>query len=171
VTLIEAMIVIAILAILLGLAGPGLQTWLLNARIRTAAEDTLAGLELARSEAVRRNCTAEFVMGAGAGWTVQTGRCLNGGGLLQTRPPNDGAVGVILTPTPAAATTVTFDALGHRTTNDDASATLTQIDIDLSPTILPSADSRDLRINVQLNGQIRMCDPNVTNAADSRYCS
>ena len=178
-TLIEALITVAILAILMAMGFPGLQGWLLNARIRTSAEEALSGLQLALGEAVRRNCNVEFVLGAGVGWTVQAiATCPGAGGVpivIDTRSANVGVGGatgvtdVTVTPTPGGATTVTFDGLGRPTPNV-AGATLTQVVYDLPAAILPATDTRELQINIGLNGQIRMCDPNVVNTADSRKC-
>ncbi len=178
-TLIEALITVAILAILMAMGLPGLQGWLLNSRIRTAAEEALSGLQLARGEAVRRNCNVEFVLGAGVGWTVQAlGSCPGANGVpivIETRSANVGVGGasgttdITVTPTPAGATTVTFDGLGRRTANA-AGAALTQVVYDLPATILAATDTRELQINIGLNGQIRMCDPNVVSTTDSRKC-
>jgi len=165
-TLIEVMMAITIIAILLVLGLPSLQHWLKNARIRTAAEETLAGIQLARSEAVRRNCNSEFVLGAGGGWTVQA-LCA---GVIQTRPAVAAVGTVVVTPTPAVATTVTFNALGHRVANADRSVTLTNILIDLPTSVLAAVDTRELQIDIVMNGQIHLCDPNV-GGADIRNCN
>jgi len=57
-TLIELMTAVAILAILLGIAAPSFRDALLNARMTARANDLMADLNLARSEAVKRNVTA-----------------------------------------------------------------------------------------------------------------
>lgn len=178
-TLIEALITVAILAILMAMGLPGLQGWLLNSRIRTAAEEALTGMQMARGEAVRRNCNVEFVLGAGVGWTVQAAAvCPDSGGVpivLESHSANVGVGGasgttdITVTPTPAGATTVTFDGLGRRTANA-AGATLTQVVYDLPATVMSASDTRELQINIGLNGQVRMCDPNVVSATDSRKC-
>jgi type IV fimbrial biogenesis protein FimT len=184
-TLIEAAITIAILALLVALGFPSLQTWLFNSRIRTGAEEVLAGLQLARSEAVRQNCSVELLLNTvaptiGAGWTVQaTAGCPGGAAVIQTQASTEGVTGVLLTPTPVAATQVTFDGLGRllqtatpplKAINSNNTDAITRIDIDLDPTILAPGDTRDLRINIRLNGQNRLCDPNVSVSTDSRFC-
>jgi type IV fimbrial biogenesis protein FimT len=54
-TLIELMVVISILAIVLGISAPSLRSLILNARMSAQANDLLADLALARSEAIKRN--------------------------------------------------------------------------------------------------------------------
>jgi type IV fimbrial biogenesis protein FimT len=80
-SLIELMIVLAVLAISLGLAAPSFQAVINTNRIASAANDVTAAIQLARSEAIRSNrsvvlcrsddlsaCTAGS--GAWKGWIV-----------------------------------------------------------------------------------------------------
>jgi type IV fimbrial biogenesis protein FimT len=53
-TLIELMIAVAILAILVGIAAPNFREAVLNARMTAQANDLMADLNVARSEAVKR---------------------------------------------------------------------------------------------------------------------
>src|SRR5437762_9905582 len=71
-TLIELMIALSIFAFLIMIAGPQYADFMGNMQIRNGAENTLTGLRLAQSEAVRGNTQAEFVLdiGAGGGWQV-----------------------------------------------------------------------------------------------------
>jgi type IV fimbrial biogenesis protein FimT len=59
-TLVEAMVVVAILGLMLAYAAPAFSTWLQNARIRATAESIQQGLMLARSEATSRNAQVRF---------------------------------------------------------------------------------------------------------------
>ena len=59
-SLIELVVGLAILAFLLMLAVPNFSAWMRNAKIRTAANAVVNGLNLARSEAVRRNNPVRF---------------------------------------------------------------------------------------------------------------
>lgn len=56
-TLIELMVTIAVLAILLGIAIPSFTDSTLGSKLRTQANDLVAGTVLARSEAIKRNQT------------------------------------------------------------------------------------------------------------------
>ena len=59
-TLVELLITVAVFGMLLALAAPSFSSWIRNAKVRTAAEAILNGLQLARGEAVRRNVQVRF---------------------------------------------------------------------------------------------------------------
>jgi type IV fimbrial biogenesis protein FimT len=59
-SLTELMIAITIMSLLVALAGPSFSRWISNAKIRTAAEAILSGLQLARTEALNRNAVMRF---------------------------------------------------------------------------------------------------------------
>lgn len=171
VTLIESMIVIAILGILIALAGPAIGDWLKNAQIRTAAESLQNGLQQARNEAVRRNVPVEFRLLTGSSWEVRLADTTVTDRLLATRNSAEGSTEVVLTPSPAAAMTIAFDGMGRRmTSNVDGSNVLLGICVDLPSTVLAPGKTRDLQLNIALSGQIRMCDPKV-GGSDSRFCT
>jgi type IV fimbrial biogenesis protein FimT len=70
---------------------------------------------------------------------------------------------------PADATTITFNGLGRVVANNDATPSITQVDID--STTLAAEDSRELRITVGTGGDVRMCDPDPgIHASDPRHC-
>jgi type IV fimbrial biogenesis protein FimT len=54
-TLLEIMIVIALLAVLIGLGAPSMGEFIRNSRITGKANDLLAGLNVARTEAIKRH--------------------------------------------------------------------------------------------------------------------
>jgi prepilin-type N-terminal cleavage/methylation domain-containing protein len=61
-TLIEMMVVIGIIGIMAGMAIPVFSSWLPNYRFKSAAQDLLSNLQLAKITAVKRNanCTVTF---------------------------------------------------------------------------------------------------------------
>lgn len=159
-SLIELMVTIAIVAILAALAAPSFKSLLLNSQIRTAGQALTDGLNLARVEAIRRNERVIFSKGTQSAWTVSLESDLS---ILQSRPFSEGSSSVTVTVTPTGATRVTFDGLGRVVTNADATATITQMAIDVPTTSLSAAQSKDLRIDIaNPGGAVRLCDPNGT---------
>jgi type IV fimbrial biogenesis protein FimT len=105
-TLVEAMTVIAILAILTGLSSASF-VWLNQATtIRGAAFDLVADLDYARSEAVKRNVDVT-VQPLNADW-AQGWQVVIGNQVLRSREPTAGQIGF-----PSAPTTLTFDGGGR----------------------------------------------------------
>lgn len=64
-SLIELMVVMAIMALLLVAVSPTLSDWMINARIRNASTALEQGVQLARQEAIRRNQSVSL-------WLVST---------------------------------------------------------------------------------------------------
>lgn len=64
-TLVELLVAIAIVAILLGLAAPSFQSFVLDARITSEAQKILLALQTARSEASRINASVLLCASAG----------------------------------------------------------------------------------------------------------
>jgi type IV fimbrial biogenesis protein FimT len=70
----EMIIVVAIIGILTAIAAPSLTTMVKVARVRTAAFDLVAGLTLARSEALKRNSQVTITPNGGSwglGWIAK----------------------------------------------------------------------------------------------------
>jgi len=168
ITLIEIMISVMILAILIVVGLPNFLVWIQNTQIRTAAEGTLNGLQSAKNEAIRRNAAVQAKFTGGSAWRLNLKSDPDGTPFLE-RAHGEGSQNAVLTITPVGADTVTFSGLGRIDVNADASAAITQIDID-NPTI-SAADSRQLRIVIPTGGAIRMCDPDPgVGATDPRRC-
>ena len=72
-TLIELMVVVAILVILITVAAPGFRELVAGQRIKNASFDVFSSMVQARSEAITRNTTVTVTPAAGGwadGWTV-----------------------------------------------------------------------------------------------------
>ena len=54
-TLLEIMIVVALVAVLIGISAPSIGEFIRNSRITGKANDLLAGLNVARTEAIKRH--------------------------------------------------------------------------------------------------------------------
>lgn len=162
-SLIELMIGIAIFAITMTMGISSYRVWIQNTQIRNATESIQNGLQRARGEAVKRNANVAFTLtGTKSDWTITN---VSDGTAIESRSSNEGSKNVTRAVLPLTATTITYGGLGTLVTNADASASLTQIDLDSS--ILPAAESRNLRINIGAMGNIKMCDPNLTTGSPS----
>ncbi len=75
-TIIELLTAMAILAIILGLAVPSMQSYILNQRLRNASFELTGDLLLARAEATKRNADVIITANGGAwqnGWVISAG--------------------------------------------------------------------------------------------------
>jgi type IV fimbrial biogenesis protein FimT len=161
-TLVEMMIALAVLGLLMLAALPEIRTWMQNTQIRTAAEGMVNGLQLARTEAVRRNTNIEMEVVGISGWNVTVG-----GSVIQSRASGEGSPSALLTIDPAGATKTTFNGLGRQVPNGDGSEPIAAILIDSST--IDAAATRELCITVGTGGVVRLCDPQVA-AGDTRAC-
>jgi len=192
VSLIELLIGLAIMGLLMMIGLPNMATWLQNSKIRTAGETMLAGLTLARTEAVRRNQIVRFQMvsdltsgcvisTSGADWVVSlddaTGACDAAPSdvavprIVQKRSGSEGTQRAVVAA--ATAGTLHFNGLG-RVTSPGGAANMTQVAISnpVGGTCehVDGGNMRCLRINISVGGDARMCDPAVTDATDPRIC-
>lgn len=169
-TLVEAIIAIAIVSTALGVGLPSYREWIQNSRIRNAAESIVNGLQIARSEAVKRNSLVRFQFTTGSGWTVG---CVtpnvNCPAQIQRRFSSDGSSDAITVVT-ADGPTIVFDNFGRMVAPVPAVNTYTTIDVDVNSSMLAAALSRQLRIEVDIGGKTRMCDPNAVAVDDTRRC-
>lgn len=106
-TLIELMVTIAVLAILAAIAVPNYQRFVASSRMTAQANDFLASLQLARSEAVKRNAPISMNANGGDwanGWEIVDA----GGNVLRVHPAleGDSSLG-------GDVTTITFQSNGQ----------------------------------------------------------
>jgi type IV fimbrial biogenesis protein FimT len=194
------MIGLAILGVLLGMGIPAFQTMMQNYQIRTTAEALISGLQTARNEAVRRNTSVRFQLvtsldsdcnpvETGVNWVVSrndpTAKC-DQATVTSLLEPNNTALPQILqkyqseggTATVsgavggAAANTVIFTSLGRVAAGTGSIDTIniTNPTGDTCESDATPGKMRCLRIQVSGGGQVKMCDPKVTLATDSRFC-
>jgi len=163
-TLIEIIIAVAVLAILTTLAVPSYRAWIQNSQIRTAAESILNGLQTARAEAVKRNVRTEFEIGAGSDWSI---KLMPAGDVIQSRSSGEGSANAQLATQPAGASRITFNGMGWIAANDDATPSITQVDV--TSTVVTGTEARPLRLVITPGGSVKMCDPQVP-ADDPRVC-
>jgi type IV fimbrial biogenesis protein FimT len=191
-SLIEVLIGLVIMGILIAIGLPNMAVWLNNAQIRTAGETMLAGLTLARVEAVRRNQIVRFqlvsdltsgcvITASGTTWVVSqddpAGACDQAPSdaaaprIIQTRSGSEGTPRAVVAA--ATAGTVHFNGLG-RVSSPGGALNMTQLSISNpsggSCEHVDGGDMRCLRIDISIGGEARMCDPAVTDATDPRKC-
>lgn len=149
-TLIELMIGLALMAMLLALGVPEIFSYLRNAKVRSAAENLYAGMQLARAEAVRRNAFVQFVLtgdapiadnvaivtsaagGIGPNWMIRSLDCVPNYTFIEGKAMVEGAGG---TAPPAmiagddgagnAVSVVTFNGFGQSVVVNTAACTTT----------------------------------------------
>jgi len=191
-TLIELLTTLAVLALLLMVGLPSMTTWLQNQQLRTSAESLQAGLQFARAEALRRNAPVRFQLvdtltaacaltNTGTNWIVSlqdpTGLCdvnpsdTNAPLAIQKRSGAEGTPNAVIAGTNGAATanTVTFNGLGRVS----GAGPITRIAVSNTSggACQPAGPMRCLRLDISSAGQVRMCDPAVTDNTDPRFCN
>lgn len=193
-TLIELMIAITIVSILLFLALPNMSTWLNNSQIRTTGETLLVGINVARNEAMRRNAVVRFQLAtsldsgcalsaSGKNWVISladpAGACdadpsdTVAPQIIQKKSSAEGSQFAEVAAT--GSTTLYFSGLG-RLTNPLGVPNISEINISnpiggICRHVDPANGTmRCLRITISPGGQIKMCDPAVTDNTDPRFC-
>ncbi len=187
--LIETMVTVSVLGILLAASVPSMVDWIRAIKVRNIAETTQAGLQKARTEAMKRNQVVSFWMvspetttspgddcvlsTASGAWVVSgdnpTSKCATAPSLsatpriVETYGPGPTAADVVIAATDAGGTPasfVSFNGFGQR-----VGAGIARIDVthNSGPSVRP------LRIQISTSGGIRMCDPAV-GATDPRFC-
>lgn len=168
-TLIELMVVVAVIGILAAFSLPSYTQMIQNTRIKTAAESIQNGLQVARAEAVKRNQPVQFdLRGSDSAWTIcvapASGACpaTDNASTIQSRGAGEGSSTDIDVAVNNAGPYV-FNSLG-------VPAPTANFTID--NTAISENDSRELRVVLGAGGSVRVCDPNLNAAGtDPRRCS
>lgn len=162
VTLIELLIGLAIVGILVTMGLPSLSTWMQNSQLRSAAESIQSGLQLARGEAVKRNTFVGFTMaGPDTSWSVDV---INPPQKIRSRPGADGTPSARIATTDA---TIVFNGFGKANLPSGA---VIQVTNPTGGACKPAGDMNCLNLTVSVGGRVKMCDPTVVAAGDSRAC-
>ncbi len=194
-SLLELMVVLTLVAILALLATPSMAEWMKNQRIRGTAEALLSGLQTAREEAIRRNRPASFwlvsdltggcaLSSTSGTWVVSlnspAGACdaapsATADPLLVTSHAAQGGMDVRAADAGgSAASQVRFDGYGRLASLPGGGGPVARIDV-RDPADASKADPathtyRSLSVLVHGTGAIRLCDPRITTAGDTRAC-
>lgn len=175
-TLIELMVGIAIVSLALMFGLPSMTAWLQSSQIRNAAESIQSGLQLAKSEAVRRNTAVQLSLsslgGTGApDWTVTcttpTADCPGGGMTeIQKYSAQEGAPSARIN---ASQDTIAFGGMGRVTPTPAATIAINITNPNGGACMADAGPMRCLRVLVSAGGHIKMCDPALP-ASNPRGC-
>lgn len=186
-SIIELSIAITIIAILVMLGMPSFSEYMANARLAATAQSFFSGLNVARSEAIRRNGTVEFAMTntplapgientlladvAGKNWVVRSrpsAMAPYDSPAIDAKTALEGGGTTPRVTVNSTTSIVTFDGLGTATSIAGGVAT---ISIDNPPAGLcaPAGPVRCWNVLVSAGGQVHLCD-RAALAGDSRAC-
>lgn len=177
--LVELLIIVTIIGILATLGIPSYKIWVANTKIRSTAESIQNGIQLARAEAVKRNAAIQFdLRGTDGAWVVcirpaAPGSCANPDDTttVQSRSNAEGGASSISVSTTDAVPLV-FNSFGALLSPTPSAADgFIRLGVDISTSVIPAADSRDLQVLITAGGNTRMCDPATTlSSSDPRKC-
>jgi len=163
-TLVELIVTITMVSLVLAMGLPAFMNMVSNLRVRSVADSVLAGLQVARTEALKRNRNLAFRLDAATGgsWTVGEVDASNTiTTVLQSRSAGDGGTASVAM-TPAGTTQVVFNNLGRRIQPTPATADVMAVNV-TNPTVgtceLDGGRVRCLRVTVTIGGEVRLCDP------------
>lgn len=191
-TLIELLVALTIAGFLMALGLPALTGYLQNAKVGSVTQTLHSSLQAARTEAIRRNLPVDFITtnlavtasgvadapspsATGRNWIVRVPDPAASGSfeLLDARStgegsPSTGASGVLVAASGAFTGTITFNGFGGTTNGAGFSFDITNPAAGSCATTGPV---RCMRVRVSPGGQVSTCDPAVTLATDSRFCT
>jgi prepilin-type N-terminal cleavage/methylation domain-containing protein len=151
-TLMELMVTVAILAILVALAMPSFNAYLAKGRLSGAAEALAQDLQLARSEALRRNDAVTISFTSGTAWCYGTilsdtaCNCTQTGNCSLRRVDNSDYAGVTMSAVSFGSPAATFTAFMPRQgLANDGTVEFTH------------ASAGTLRVSLGTAGQVRIC--------------
>lgn len=195
-TLIEALVALVIVALMVMVGLPSMTTYFQNSKIATAAQSYAAGMQVARTEAIRRNAPVQFMLTdtpiatadianaaapspTGRNWVVRecdavAGTCtfvdaksaLEGSGQIAGTVPTVAVNGSAVLPPAAFGGMVAFNGFGGTTIASEI-----QLDINnlAGGACAPAGPMRCLRVRAAPGGLVRVCDPQLP-IGDSRSC-
>lgn len=189
-TLIELLVAMTIVGVLIGLGAPAMSTYLQNAKVGSATQAWQAGLQMARTEAIRRNLPVQFITTsasvassaaalsaaadiAGQNWVVRATLPDASSEVVDVRSALEGEASAASASVQVAATASGALFSGAIVFNGFGGTDLTYV-FDLSNpragTCAPGGPVRCRRVIVYPGGQVKACDPAVTATSDSRSC-
>ncbi len=200
VTLVELLVGMSIVAVLLGLGLPSISLYLQSSKLASAANAYLSGVQMARTEAIRRNTQVQFVLTDtdvstadlanvvvpsvnGRSWVVRAVDPT----ILPPAPPQyqlveakaavEGAFSVTAAPSVQIvgnSTPTVFAGIvpfnGFGATSDQSSYTFDLQNTAGGTCAIVGGPMHCPRIEIPSGGLVHLCDPSVTLASDTRSC-
>ena len=190
------LVALVIIALMVMVSLPSMTTYFQSSKISTAAQSYAAGLQIARTEAIRRNAQVQFMLTdtdiatadianaaapspTGRNWVVRecdaaAGTCtfvdaksaLEGSGQIAGSTPSVSVAGTAQVPPTAFNGIVVFNGFGGTQTTSEI---WLDINNPAGGACFPAGTMRCLRVRVTPGGQVRACDPALA-AGDSRAC-
>ncbi|MGJ7567095.1 pilus assembly FimT family protein [Variovorax sp. GB1R11] len=176
-TLVEMIVVVAIMGLLAALAMPSMLGWVRNNKIRTVSDSLQNGLRLAQAEATRRSRQMVFSVTDDKPTPTKpsyTAKTSGSNWAISTVAPADSDVtaafveaGILLdvgsSVVISGPVSVCFSSIGRLVKNDTPGPTSAACKAEAAQYDIAMSDSktgdRALRVTVALGGQVRMCDP------------
>lgn len=196
-TMIELAVTMTILALLLVGVGPTVNAWIKNTQVRNTASSIVAGLSLARNEAMRRNLPIQFslvsltdsaVMGSscaladtGVSWVVSVRNPASNCQYVPATVAAD-ANDPMIVQTNAGGVGGKNVVVGARIADGSAAANTVTFNsfgriADVAPigfinvsNNVAGNDFRRLRVELGVGGTVRSCDLAIAAATDPRFC-
>ncbi len=171
-SLIEVMIVVAIMAVLMLSVIQWGPEYVMNNRIRSATESFRAGLAIARNEAGKLNRPVSLVLDAGAQeWRVEASETIVGTGTVTTvyRKGSYADTGNVTGPL-SSGLVLTFDGFGRLSSSVPASGPAYDFGSAISTCQASGGKARCLRVVLPVGGQATVCDPALSYALDPKGC-
>ncbi|EEF27487.1 conserved hypothetical protein [Ricinus communis] len=158
-------VTVAVLIAVSTIAIPAFQTSIGNAQIRTVAESIRNGLQLARGEAIKRNGRIRFTLQNSGAWQIG---CVTVAADCPAVITQKSAVEGASSNTTVSAdnNSVVFSGFGTR--DLAAAAALTVVNVTNAQ--VKNEERRALRVMLNAGGYVKVCDPTVTAAGDTRAC-
>jgi type IV fimbrial biogenesis protein FimT len=177
ISVVEMMVVVALLGVLTALAIPSFSGWLERLRVRSAAEAIHTGIQLARVEALSRNAVVRFTLQPNGNWSVACAASSTAAGCdsttaLHSRAGAEGAGSFALSvnnSTATLSTDVTVDFLPQGTPDTSVAGYINQVDVVAANDVDSTSVSRALRVTLSNFGRSRLCYPNAA-AGEATAC-
>lgn len=184
-TMIELSVGLTIVGVLLALGMPSLSGYIQNARLGGAAKSFYNGLQIARTEAIKRNTPVEFVITStavsagientlandvqGQNWVVRSRASASAPyELIEAKSMREGGGASPGVTVNATAALVTFNALGGTTGGAGDTIALAN---PLQGLCVPLGPVRCWNVVVTPGGQVHLCNPDPSAVAgDTRKC-